>query len=161
MENITIDKNIFVYLTPVSILGVNVDGRANFMALAWFSRVNSHPPLVAVAVHQDRYSYQGLRENRTFSINYSNVEMVEATDYCGLVSGKEVDKAQMFEIFYGELETAPIIKSSPLSFECKLVYEMAFQTHTLFIGEIVSSYVPKQYLSNGQPDLQKMNLLCD
>jgi flavin reductase (DIM6/NTAB) family NADH-FMN oxidoreductase RutF len=85
--------------------------------------------------------------------------MVKATDYCGLVSGKTIDKSQVFEMFYGELQTAPMIAAYPLSIECKLVDTIDLPTNIFFIGEIIASYTEEQYLTDGKLDIKKMNPL--
>ena len=71
--------------------------------------------------------------------------------------GKREDKAALFEVYYGNLKTAPMIKECPLSLECKLydIYEMP--TSDLFIGEIKSTYTEKQYLTDDKPDIKKIN----
>jgi flavin reductase (DIM6/NTAB) family NADH-FMN oxidoreductase RutF len=46
--------------------------------------------------------------------------LVKETDYCGIRSGKEVDKSKIFDVFYGELETAPMINDCPVTAECTL-----------------------------------------
>ena len=71
-----------------------------------------------------------MEENGVFSINLPSVEMVEATDYCGVVSGHKVDKSGLFKVFYGKLETAPMIEECRLNMECKLVQKVALGVDT-------------------------------
>jgi flavin reductase (DIM6/NTAB) family NADH-FMN oxidoreductase RutF len=85
--------------------------------------------------------------------------MVEAVDYCGIVSGKKVDKSGLFEVFYGALATAPMILKCPLCLECKLVSSVDFPSNEFFIGEIVASYTEEKYLTKGKLDIKKMNSL--
>ena len=85
--------------------------------------------------------------------------MVEVTDYCGIVSGKRSDKSGLFEIFYGELETAPMIKTCPLCLECRLFDSLDLPTNSIFVGEIVASYTEERFLSDGKPDITKMHPL--
>ena len=85
--------------------------------------------------------------------------MIERTDYCGLVSGKNEDKSSLFDIFYGPLQTAPMIQECPLSLECRLLNSVKHPTNTFYIGEIVASYTEEQYLTAGKPDIRKMNPL--
>ncbi|MGF7119306.1 flavin reductase family protein [Methanobacterium oryzae] len=157
MEKINIGNNGFIYPMPVALLGTNADNKANFMALGWVMRANANPPMLTVAVNKNHLSNKSIRDNKTFSVNFPNTEMIEITDYCGLVSGKREDKSELFEVYYGELNSAPMIKEFPLSLECKLhdVYEMP--TNDLFIGEIVATYTEEQYLTDGKPDIKKIN----
>ena len=82
--------------------------------------------------------------------------MVAITDYCGIVSGKNTDKSDLFEVFYGELKAAPMISACPLSIECKLVQTVDLPTNTFFIAEIRNIYSEEQYLADGKPDPKKM-----
>jgi flavin reductase (DIM6/NTAB) family NADH-FMN oxidoreductase RutF len=159
MEKINIGPNTFVYPNPVTLLGANVEGRANFMPLGWVSRVNADPPFLGVGVNKVHHTLRGILENKTFSVNFPRADMVEATDYCGLVSGKTTDKSKIFEIFYGELETAPMITECSLSLECKLINRVDLQTNIFFIGEIMASYTEEKYLTDGKLDIRKMNPL--
>jgi len=159
MEKINIGKNVFIYPMPVTLLGTTVDGKANFMALGWVTRINANPPLLALGVNKVHQSSKSIEENRTFSINFPNADMIVETDYCGLFSRKDIDKSDIFEVFYGELETAPMIKSCPLNLECKLLHKYPLPTNNLFIGEIVAAYTEERYLTDGKLDMSKMNPL--
>jgi flavin reductase (DIM6/NTAB) family NADH-FMN oxidoreductase RutF len=105
---------------PVTFLGTNVKGKANFMALGWVSRVNANPPMIGIGVHKSHFMPQGIKENGSFSINFPCAEMVRKTDYFGLVSGEKIDKSELFGVFYGELKTASMVKECTLNLECRL-----------------------------------------
>jgi len=77
---------------------------------------------------------------------------LEKVDYCGLMSGKRVDKSEIFEVFYGDLETAPMIVGCPICMECRLIQTIELPTHYLFVGEIIASYADENYLSDGGID---------
>jgi flavin reductase (DIM6/NTAB) family NADH-FMN oxidoreductase RutF len=158
MEKIKLGSNIFIPM-PVTLLGINIGGKANFMALGWVSRLNSSPPLIGAAINKFHYSSEGLQENETFSINIPSKGMVKETDYCGLVSGRETDKSKLFNVFYGKLGTAPMIDECPLTIECKLVEIHEMQSNELIIGEIVESYIEKEYLKGEIPDFKKIDPL--
>ncbi len=158
MEKVSIGSNVFIPM-PVTLLGINIEGKANFMALGWISRLNASPPLIGAALNKYHYSSEGIRETETFSINIPSKDMVKETDYCGLVSGRETDKSHIFNVFYGKLKTAPMIEECPFTMECKLVEVLAMSSNELLIGEIVESYIDKQYLSNDAPDFKKINPL--
>lgn len=151
--------NVFMYPMPVTLLGVNVGNAPNFMALGWVSRVNANPPMVGCGVGKHHYTNKGIVENKTFSINVPTAAMMEKTDYCGLVSGKTTDKSGLFDVFYGELHTAPMISECPLSLECRLVNTVENPSNNFYIGEIVGSYIEEQYLTDGHPDIKKINPL--
>lgn len=85
--------------------------------------------------------------------------MVRETDYCGLVSGEKIDKSDLFEVFYGELGTAPMIKECTLNLECRLTETLEFPTNYFFVGEIIATYSEEKYLTQGKPDIKKMEPL--
>lgn len=151
-----IDSNAFVYPMPVVLAGSMVNGKPNFMTVGWVSRVNYQPPLIAVALGP-HLTNQGILEHRVFSINIPDIRLLEKTDYCGLFSGRKVDKSQLFEVFYGSLPEAPLIGECPLSMACRLQETVKLHTNTLFIGEIVEAYCEEACLTDGKPDIKKIN----
>jgi flavin reductase (DIM6/NTAB) family NADH-FMN oxidoreductase RutF len=82
--------------------------------------------------------------------------MVEKTDYCGLVSGREVNKGELFKTFYGKLKTAPMIEECPINMECELIKTVDFPNHDIFIGRIVETYCDDGVLENGVVDFSKV-----
>ena len=84
------------------------------------------------------------------------VDMVEKTDYFGLVSGQDVDKGALVESFYGQLETAPMIAECPINMECKLVRTVDFSSHDVFIGQVVETYCDERCLTDGVVDFAKV-----
>ena len=159
MTRVRYGTHVFMYPMPVTLLGVNVGNKPNFMALGWVSRVNANPPLVGCGVAKNHYTNNGVIENRTFSIGIPTVLMLEKTDYCGLASGKLFDKSALFEVFYGDLGSAPMIAECPLSMECRLVQTIENPSNNFYIGEIVASYTEEKYLTGGHPDIKKINPL--
>ncbi len=134
-------------------------GSPIILTLALFSMVSSKPPHVMVAMEKSHYTYAGVKENGTFSLNIPQADLAEKTDYCGLVSGRQVDKSRLFETFYGQLGTAPMIKECAFNAECRLVQtvEVELPIGELLIGEVVDAYTEERYLSEGLPDPRKTN----
>jgi len=159
LKKIELGANTFIYPMPVTLLGTCVNAKPNFMALGWLTRVNANPPMIGVGVGRHHYTCTGLAETKTFSINFPSADMMEITDYCGIASGEKVDKSGLFGIFYGSLKTAPMILECSLCMECRLVQTIELPTNTLFIGEIVAVYAEDRCLSDGKPDIRKMNPL--
>lgn len=155
MAKINLGPNVFIYPMPVTLVGAKVGDRANFMAVGWVTRVNLKPPLLAVALNQAHHTPKGIREHRTFSVNFPGANLMAETDYCGLVSGRNVDKSELFTTYYGELHTAPLIQA----LECRVYDIVELPTNHLFIGEIVAAYTEDRFLTDGQPDIRKMNPL--
>ncbi len=146
-----------MYPMPAVLVGANVNGKPNFLAVAFCGIMNPHPPTIHVALNKSHHTNAGIRENGTFSVNIPSASMVEATDYCGIFSGQSIDKSKLFDIFYGELQNAPMISQCPISMECRLLQIIEFEIDHVFIGEIIQSYADPECLTNGIPDMKKMN----
>ena len=157
MQKIEMAPDRVYYPMACSLVGANVGGKPNYLTVAWFSMVHPKPPYVMVTMNKVHYTNAGIKENGTFSVNIPSAEMVEVTDYCGLVSGSKHDKSKVFETFYGKLKTAPMIKECPFNAECKLIQTVDLPAEELFIGELIGVYTEERYLTEGLPDIRKMN----
>ncbi|HIJ87557.1 MAG TPA: flavin reductase family protein [Desulfuromonadales bacterium] len=154
-----IGPNVFVPPMPVALVGAIVEGKPNFMTVGWVTRVNFKPPMMAVVLNKGHYTPKGIMEHGTFSICFPPIAMEELADYCGVVSGRSVDKSKLFDIFYGDTETAPMIMDCPLNIECRLAQTIDLPTNTIYIGEVVESYCKPGCLTDGVPDITKINPL--
>jgi flavin reductase (DIM6/NTAB) family NADH-FMN oxidoreductase RutF len=103
------------------------------------------------------YTNAGIRENGTFSVNLPTAAMARETDYCGLYSGRDTDKASLFAAFYGRLATAPMIRACPVNMECELVQTVDFPRHDVFVGRIVAAYCDEEYLTDGEVDFARID----
>ena len=157
MQKTQIGAKPFLYPMPTTLVGANVNGKPTYLTIAYCSMVSSSPPIIAVSLNKVRYTSIGIKENGTFSVNIPSVEMVKITDYCGLVSGHKVDKSRLFDTFYGKLGTAPMIRECPISLECRLLHVLEFGSNELFVGEIVEAYAEERYLTDGLPDIKKID----
>lgn len=158
MEKQKIGENFFIPM-PVVLVGTQVKGKVNFMTVGWCTRANANPPMIVCGIGNHHHTPKGIGESKTFSVNIPSSDMVEKTDYCGLVSGEKVDKSQVFDVFYGTLKTAPMIRECPITLECRLVKTVPLPTNTLFIGEIVGAYADEKALVNGRPDFPAIDPL--
>ena len=153
----------YIYPMPVVLVGANVKAKPNFNAIGWVSALEFNPPLISISSNQIHYNNVGIKENKTFSVNIPSEDMAEIIDYCGLMSGRNIDKSAIFDVFYGELQTAPMIKEAPINMECKVIHIVnttkianAPHGHDIFIGEVVQAYCEEKYLTNGVPDITKV-----
>ena len=158
MSKILLGPQPFIYPMPVLLIGANVDGKPNFMTAAWSGIANGAPPMVSVAIRPRRYTHKGIRQNWTFSINIPSVDLIREADYCGLVSGSRVDKVEAckFRVFYGKLESAPLIEQCPVNLECKVVQMLELGSHSLIVGQVEEIHVSEDCLTDGQPDVKKV-----
>jgi flavin reductase (DIM6/NTAB) family NADH-FMN oxidoreductase RutF len=145
------------YPMPCSIVGADVNGKPNFLAVAWFTMCNPSPAYIAVSLGKSHYTNPGIKANGTFSLNIPSAGIAEKADYCGVVSGKNADKSEVFDVFYGKLKTAPMAKECPFNIECRLIQTVDLPAEELFIGEIVAAYCEEDCLTDGKPDLAKID----
>ncbi len=138
------------------LVGAIVQEKANFMAVALVARVNSKPPLFAVALGP-HHTKRGIEENKQFSISIPDAELIEKTDYCGIVSGKKTDKSTLFKVFFGELDQAPLIEECPVCMSCSLFETVKLESNTLYIGEPKEVFTEEKYMTDGALDIKKVN----
>jgi flavin reductase (DIM6/NTAB) family NADH-FMN oxidoreductase RutF len=156
MSKITIDKLQFCLPWTQTLLGSHIQGRVNFMALDWLTRTNFDPPMIGICVGKGHATNQAIRDTGQFSINVPSVDMIEVTDYCGIASARRDDKSMLFDVFYGELKSAPLITACPLNLACRVVQTVDLPTNTFFIAEIAAIYSEERFLSGGKPDVKKI-----
>jgi flavin reductase (DIM6/NTAB) family NADH-FMN oxidoreductase RutF len=141
-----------LYPLPTVLVGAMVGGKANFAPVAHVGVIDFRT--ISLSMNRVHYTNAGIKENGVFSVNFPSVRMVVETDYCGLVSGSKFDKASLFDVFFGELETAPMIESCPLNMECRLVQTLEMPQHEVFIAEIVETYCEEECLAEGSVDYE-------
>ncbi|MFX1567709.1 MAG: flavin reductase family protein [Promethearchaeota archaeon] len=161
-EKVKFGKVPLVYPVPITLAGALVNNQPNFETLGDVGIMGIKPPLVYISSGQNHYTNQGILEYKTFSINFPTTQLLVKTDYCGVVSGNEVDKSTLFNVFYGELETAPMIRECPVNLECKVIKEFSIQHRQIFIGDIVQSYASEEFIvKNGEDqkiaDMKKLD----
>ena len=148
-----------LYPMPAALVGSIVDEKPNFMTAAWCGIACMTPPAISVAVRNSRYTLKGIEENRSFSINVPSTEMVKKVDYCGIYSGAKRDKSALFDVFYGGLKFAPLIRECPVNLECTVIHLLNLGSHILVVGEIVETHVTEDCLKEGTPDPRKIDPL--
>ncbi|KPK27680.1 MAG: flavin reductase [Desulfobacterales bacterium SG8_35_2] len=156
MKRIFEQKNLFCLPWTQTILGTHLAAKVNFMALDWLTRVNFKPAMLGICVNKNNATHEALLDTGEFSINVPSVAMMAVTDYTGLVSAKRTDKSDLFQVFYGKLQHAPMINDCPLTMECKVGQQVDLPTNSFFIAEIINIYCDEEFLTDGQPDVEKI-----
>jgi len=141
------------YITVLA--GASVDGKPNYATVGAYGVV-SQKPVLYISLKNSHYTTAGVVENGFFSVNMPSSELLEKTDYCGIVSGSKVDKSKIFESFYDEAGNAPMIKECPINYLCKVVQTIPIFDFTMFLGEIVAVYANEDCVDNGKPNALKM-----
>lgn len=150
-------ENRSVSASPAVIAGALVNGRPNYITLGSYGGMSIDPPIVYISVNKTHYTNAGIKETGYFSVNIPSTNLVKETDYVGIVSGKDVDKSKVFTAFYGSTKKAPMIDECPVNILCKLIHTINLTRNEVFVGEIVEAYVGKEYLTDGKPDINKIN----
>lgn len=138
-------------LYPLPVIMVSVadrQGRSNIITLAWTGTINSDPPMVSISVRKERFSYNILKDTGEFCVNLTTRELTKATDYCGVRSGRDVDKWKEAGLTPEPCSVikAPMIKESPVNIECQVIKSEDLGTHTIFYGKVVSVHVDDKYM---------------
>ena len=124
------------------------EGNDNVLTIAWAGTICSDPAMVSISVRKERHSYPMIKESGVFVINLTTRDLVQATDYCGVRSGRDVDKFK--EMHLHEQESvkvaAPGIAESPVNIECKVKQVLELGSHDMFIAEVVNVQVSDEYM---------------
>ena len=139
-------KTPFIYPIPIILAGALVEGKPNFETLGDCGLMGVNPALVYISSGKDHHTNKGILEHGTYSINFPTTDMLAVVDYCGNVSGNDIDKSVLFEVFYGELGTAPMITKCPVNLECRVVKEFSIQHRQVFVGEVAQAYVDEAFV---------------
>lgn len=139
------------------------DERPNIITVAWAGTTNTNPPMVSISVRPERYSYEIIKETGEFVINLVTKELVYATDYSGVRSGRDVDKFAEMKLHEAESKEvkAPGIMESPVNIECRVVSEQPLGSHTMFLAKVVNVNVDDRYMDeNGRFNLNSSGLVA-
>ena len=159
MKKKSLGPQTLLYPMPAVLVGSLVEGKPNFMTAAWCGIAAHKPPAICVAIHKSRYTLKGINENETFSINIPNRNIVEKVDFCGTHTGLKHDKSKIFNVFYGNLKTAPLAEECPVNLECKLINSLDVGSHMLVVGEIIDTFINEDCLVEGKPDPKRIDPL--
>lgn len=141
---IKVGNTPYIYPVPIILAGAVVHGKPSFTTIGDVGLMGINPPLVYISSHIDHYLNIGVLEHGCWSINYPTTAMLSKVDYCGQVSGRDIDKGALFEIFYGDLPQAPLIRECPVNLECRVVKEFAIQHRQVFVGQVVTTHVDQE-----------------
>ena len=140
-----------LYPLPAVMVSVgNKQGETNIITVAWTGTICTNPAMVYISVRPDRYSYQMIKESGEFVINLTTEKLVKATDYCGVKSGRDVDKwkeMNLHQVKAETLEYSPLILESPVNIECKVVEIKELGSHHMFLAKVTAVHADEAYLN--------------
>lgn len=151
-------------LPAVLVSAADKRGRKNIITVAWTGTVCTNPAMLYISVRPERFSYHMILETGEFVVNLTTRRLAHAVDWCGVKSGRNVDKWEMMKLTPGkakELRFAPLIEESPVNIECRVTEEKALGSHHMFLAEVAAVHVDKKYMKkNGKFELNDADLLA-
>lgn len=148
-----------IYPVPAVMVTVaDRKGNDNIITVAWTGTVCTNPPMAYISVRPERYSYHMIQETGEFVINLTTRELAYATDFCGVKSGRDIDKFQELKLTRQKSTkvTPPMIGESPVNIECKVTECKELGSHHMFLAEVVAVHVDESYLNEtGKFQLEK------
>lgn len=140
--------NMLYPLPAIMVSCARENEKPNIITIAWAATVCTVPPMISISIRPERYSYDIIKETREFVINLTTKDLAYATDYCGVRSGKNVDKFKEMNLTPSKSckIKAPGIKESPVNIECRVVDIRELGSHHMFIAEVVGVNVDESYM---------------
>ncbi len=165
MPKFTFEKpgNLLYPVPSVMVSCRDKDGNPNIITLGWVGSVCSDPPMLSISVRKSRYSYEMLEETGEFVVNLTSEKLVRAMDYCGVRSGRDVNKFEVCRLTAGEgvKVSAPVILESPVNLECVVRRKIELGSHDMFLAEIVAVQADEEYMDGeGRFHLEKAGLIA-
>lgn len=154
--------NMLYPLPAVMVSCARPGEKPNIITVAWAGTICSSPAMVSISVRPERYSYNIIKETGEFVINLTTEKLVRATDYCGVRSGRDVDKFAEMHLTAGEAVhvSAPVIEESPVNIECKVKQILELGSHHMFVAEVVGVDIDSSLLDEkGKFQLNKAGLM--
>lgn len=152
-----------VYPVPAVMVSCGDNKKSNIITIAWTGIVNTDPAMTYISVRKERHSYDIIKSTGEFVINLTTKDLVNATDYAGVKSGKDIDKFNVLKLNKekANIVNCPMIKESPVSIECKVNQVLKLGSHDMFIAEIVAVNVDEKYIDEtGRFDMKRCNLIA-
>ena len=152
-------------LNPVPAVMVSLAdkaGNANIITVAWAGTICTNPPMLSISVRPERYSYDSLVKTGEFVVNLTTEDLVKACDFCGVKSGRDVDKYKTLGLTPLKMQhvSAPGISESPVNIECKVVEVKELGSHSMFIAEVLGVTVDDEYMDeNGKFNINDTGLV--
>lgn len=153
-----------VYPVPAVMVSVaDKSGKTNILTVAWTGTICSDPAMLYISVRPERYSYHMIEETKEFVVNLTTNKLAKATDYCGVRSGRDVDKWKEAHLTPEKAQqiSAPLIRECPVNIECKVVDIKKLGSHVMFLAKVVAVNVDTEYLNkSGKFDLNQTGLIA-
>lgn len=163
MPKISLKAGTLLAPLPAVLVTCGTKEKANVLTIAWTGIINTVPPMTYISVRPERHSYSIIKETGEFVINLTTSAMAKETDFCGVRSGRDIDKISRCRLHLtaGETVGAPVIEESPLSLECRVTEIKELGSHHMFIAEITKVRLEERFMdSKGKINLQQAGLMA-
>ena len=147
---------------PAALVTCGTIEKPNVLTIGWTGIVCTRPPMTYISVRPERFSYDIINSSGEFVINLTTTAMCRETDFCGVKSGRDIDKISAcgFHLQSAHNVSAPIIEECPVSLECKVTETKALGSHTMFLAEIVGIDADERFIdSKGKLNLEQCGLM--
>ena len=163
MSKVVWKPGTFVYPIPAVMVSCGNMDKSNIITVAWTGIINTNPAMCYISVRPERYSYNIIKATGEFVINLTSKNLTYATDWCGVKSGKDVDKFKEMKLTKekSNFVNCPSIKESPVSIECKVKEIKELGSHHMFMAEVLSINADEKYIDEkGAFDISKCDLVA-
>lgn len=163
MSKIQLKPGTMLYPVPAVMVSCSHNGDNNIITIAWTGIICSDPPMLYISVRPERHSFEMIKNTGDFVVNLPNKKLCKALDFCGVKSGREVNKFEYLSLTpeKSNLVTSPSIGEAPLSLECKVKDIIPLGSHHMFISDIVGVSVDEWLMDEKQKiHLSKADLIC-
>jgi flavin reductase (DIM6/NTAB) family NADH-FMN oxidoreductase RutF len=150
MAKVALKSGTYLYPIPAVMVTCGPLDKPNIITLAWVGTVCSNPPMVGISIRPSRYSHDLVKQYGEFAVNLPTADLAQATDYCGTVSGRKLDK-------FSETGLTPvpakaiatvIIAECPVNIECRVAQVVSLGSHDLFLGEVIAVQADQEVLND-------------
>lgn len=149
MAKISFKPGNMLYPLPAVMVSVaDKEGNSNILTVAWAGTICTNPPMVSISVRPERFSHHMIEETGEFVINLTTKELTYATDYCGVKSGRDVDKWKEMHLtpVMGENVKVPYIEECPVNIECRVKKVERLGSHDMYMADVVAVHVDDTYM---------------
>ena len=158
---IDLQNNLGLAPNPVAMISSGDMENSNIATIAWTGIINSEPMIVYVSIRPSRFSNEIIKKTKEFVINLPDGKLVKTADFCGTKSGRDVEKFKICNLTKRQSNkiNVPYIEECPINLECKVIDIQKFDSHDMFMAEVVATHCDEKICENGEVNFEKANLI--
>ena len=163
MAKITWKPGTMLYPAPAAMVSCKYGDIENIITVSWAGTICTNPPMLSISIRPSRYSYELIKNSGEFVVNLPGKDLAFSADFCGVKSGREVDKFSYLKLTKekASIVNVPMIKEAALSIECKVKDIIELGSHHMFIADVVALNVNEDLIDGANTlNLDKAELIC-